>query len=269
MDLPMSALELRSKFERLRDDPASRRMDRHEAWCRWFHQACLEGNPPDALRRYSRDEAERFWAQVVEGTDGHLYWTGAHLFRTNEGRVPKPARWLWQRRTGRPLARTTLIVPGCGEPNCINSEHARLLSPSEYRTRRFGEQQMIGRLQVVAMQLGRTPTSMEWRERNERPSETIYRLRFGSWARACEAAGLEPVSDGSRSAEDVIIGLRALAEHLGHPPSHSEFVAQREWLKARGHPSSHYTVYKRLGVVGLGRAAWPTALRQAGLLEDE
>lgn len=258
--MSVTAFELKTAMREARETGESplRRMLAFEAW---FAQACREGHPPDILRRSSPIESERFWARTVPGPDGHLYWTGGHDFWRNATETPRscrPARWVWIREHG-PLPTTDSVIPTCGEPHCVALEHLKC-------ERREGlpafvpDDRLIGRLQVVAMELGRTPSSRDWVNRGEKPTVFCYQRRWGSWAAAIASAGLPPVIHrmiAERvSPERALNSLRAAIADLGHVPLRDEY---RDWCRADpDNRVSHETIKRRFGM-----ADWPTLVAKA------
>jgi hypothetical protein len=227
-----------------------------DAYQRFFHASCAEGNPPDALRRHIADETERFFARTIPGVDGHTYWDGSLKagFVQNDGHTRRPRRW-WYERVYGSLGRDTLIV-SCGEANCITPEHMERV-PWEERRRMWSDAQMIGMLQTVAMRLGETPSRHGFdKERSPNmPTARAYILRFGSWGRAVKSAGL-PERDLARiSTDDTVAALRAFADERGHVPS------LEEWQSNHCHPVRG-TIVRLFG-------GWGKALIAAGLTDRQ
>lgn len=217
------------------------------AFERWFRACCAAGRPPDALDPRIDDEAERFFAKLVQGPDGHVYWGGPRYFATNDGKHAIPRRWWWIHLHGEPTERVR-IAPFCDEENCIFPSHMRAVSWSEIK-RRWTDEQVLGSIQVVAMQLGRTPTALEWETARRLPSKDIVILRFGTWNKAMSAAGLMPrpsgvnVAHGARgilSKEDLLRAGVELVHRLGRVPG------QNEWSH-RNYAPSYSTVRRRFG----------------------
>jgi HNH endonuclease len=156
---------------------------------RRFREAAQAGRPPDRLNRYSTDEAERFYAQVVPGPEGHSFWTGAQTFRCNGGKTRLPKRWVWARTHGT-VAHSAHVIAICGEPACVTPGHLAIADHGLAR-RRYTDQALIGYLQVAALRLGHPPSLREWREHGYRPVWEIFRNRFGGWAAAKRRAGLK------------------------------------------------------------------------------
>lgn len=188
------------------DRPTLRPHEYARRYGSWFKQSCAEGNPPDRLRRDSPSLSERFDACTIEGLNGCLIWDGP-VSRHNTPRIPGrgiSARKLALTRRDVEVPSHRVIVPVCGSNLCVRFEH---LAVSEHHWgRRNSTEYLIGRLQVVAMQLGHTPTTTEWDRQGYVPSVAAFRLRFGDWAGACKAAGLKTI----QRATD-------FACHQGHP----------------------------------------------------
>jgi hypothetical protein len=231
-------------------------------WERSFREAAQAGHPPDALRRYTADEVERFWSYTIAGVDEeHVYWDGPKTFVRNDGRQRMPARWVWERRHGSQLATHVRVLPNCGESNCIAPDHLEL--HHRERTFKYTDDQALGAMQVVAMRLGYPPTAAYWKDRKElRPSHGLIIDRWGSWERALTAAGLNPDHchrnpRGSRwSDQDLVDALLSFVRDLGFVPS------GKEWIRrSAGRQQPEYkTVARRLG-----DGSWKLALERAGL----
>lgn len=231
-----------------------------EAFCRLVRAADAVGQPLDGLRRHTADEVERFFAQTIPGTSGHVYWDGTRDgFKRNDGKKRSPRRWWYAHKHGRELGPHESLVAMCGEVHCINPEHCE--TGRRHRDRRYSDEQMLNAVKVAALRLGRAPKSEEWQELGLSPSRGIYTVRFGSWETVIRKAGLEYVrsrkSGRPATASDCIAALRHLKRMIGHWPSRNEFDAYRELLYAADLPSSPTTIHRRLG-------GWPAALRKAG-----
>lgn len=234
---------------------ASRQLAAFQRLCQ--ETARLTGHAIDALREYSEDEAERFFAQTAQGPDGHIYWLGANRFTRNDGGQRKPARWWWEHRYGT-LDQNDVVGPICGERGCISPEHSAV-DRRRGHTRRFSDLQMIGALQAAAMRLGRAPAHNTW---EGPPSRALYELRFGSWIKALHAAGLKPSHPNMRvSPAACVESLRLARRILGWWPSFDDFRFRpeiRAALKTHELPRSPSTICLHLG------GSWPEALRRAG-----
>lgn len=257
-----SAAELQEEFRALRAEHAATGLKRGQtltAYNRWFHQACLEGRPPDALRPDVGDDSERFFARTIPGPDGHTYWFSSYMrFPLNAG-GERHARWWWYEHVNGPQGRGRLGSV-CGEINCITPEHQQYIPWSEVK-RRYTDEQMIGSIQIVASTLGRAPFEREYRAIRRRPGSHIICVRFGSWGKALKAAGLEADPHSLRvpaTVDQCIAALRFAAELVGHSPTEDEFRAHNLELRAAGLHSSPSTIYRRIG-------SWPKALKLAGL----
>lgn len=264
-----TARELHDELRRVVANPDAQAAERVGAFEAYFRQACVEGNSPDALSNRSPDEVERFWSRTVPGPDGHTYWTGGKSFKRNDGRQRVPRRWVWEHTTGDKLAPTTDVFTSCGEQSCVTFAHltvGRSTSRQWYR-----DETIIGRLQVFAMRLGRTPSRNEWRVERLLPTDTVVARRFGSWSRFVRAAGLPPyVSQQEHEATyddaTLVQGLRELAALLGHPPTSQDWQRHRDWAKSRGYPTDRKTIQRRIGNAP-GRGSWDRALKRAGVIE--
>lgn len=249
--------ELLQEYRELRDRGAPA-WHRREAYNAYFRRACAEGNSPSALRIYSKDEVERFWARTVPGPDGHVYWTAGQGFRRNDGKTAKPARWAWAKAHG-PIDGYTEIEVECGEKNCVNHEHMRIRPRSERRIT-VRDSAILGAMQVLAMRLGRTPTTDDWEESGFKPSRTAVYKRFGgTWEKVCIAAGLPPVVHVSHDVEACVAAVCAVADRVGHTAlQYRHWYEQRDLLLANGWPPSPTTIVEKLGT-----ATWAEAIELA------
>lgn len=248
--------ELKAELDRVRAVYGRGSSQGAEAYNRLSHEAGKQGHPLDELRRHARDEAERFFAQVVPGPDGHHYWDGPRTFRRNDGHLRAPARWWWAHEHG-PITTSTLrVIRTCDDTRCISPGHAKL----EHMTaaQRHSDEQLLGALQVVAMRIGHTPNGNEFVRNGGRPTQSIYVSRFGSWENACRAAHLPaPTIRPNYSGPDgCIAALRYLHERLGRWPSTIDLGEHRRELQDRGLPAGETTFRTHLGL-------WREAIKAA------
>jgi hypothetical protein len=221
-----------------------------QAYERWFAQARTDGRRPDTLDRYDPDETARFFARVIQGADGHCYWERKdQRFSRNDGKERHPRKWWWEHVHGT-ITDRSVPKPMCGEPNCLTVDHQQLLSWSDLK-RRYSDEQCAGALKVAALRLGHSPTRDEYAAMRIKPSEHMLRLRFSSWNRALEAAGLTPFHKRHWTDEECVAALRDAAEQLGEPP-HIGW-----WDRANQRPA-RITIVRRFG-------SWDNALKAAGL----
>lgn len=235
-----------------------------EAFETLFREAARNGTPLDQLRRHTKNEVERFFANTIPGADGHVFWDGASPdFVRNDGVSRRPRRWWWAHTHGAEPGKYEDVVPTCGASNCINPEHCE--QGRGLRRQKYTEEQMLNALKVAALQLGHSPTINEWEEGHYRPNRHTLQLRFGSWRKALERAGLE-LRDPSyatryqgRSRDDCIRGIKFLRKESGRNPDTNTLKRYREQLRAAGHPTSKQTYYNLCG------PTWSDVLRAAGL----
>jgi hypothetical protein len=225
-----------------------------DAYRAWFRQSIAEGRSPDALRKHSPIESERFFARVIPGPDGHCYWNGGNVFRRNDGKTRNPRSWWWEHVHSR-ITDRGIVKPTCGEPHCITVEHQRLAPWSEIK-QHFTDAQCIGALQVATMRLGHSPTTGEYDALGLRPRSTGLINRYSSWTRALTAAGLPATSHDTRFKEvwtmqDCIDALQGSTRKRRAVPS------GRWWERTKQRPS-YWTMMRRFGT-------WKNALRAAGL----
>lgn len=249
---------LRDELARVREVYGPGSSQGAEAFNRLSREAGRQGRPLDGLRRYSKDEDERFFARIVPGPDGHHYWDGPQDFRRNDGRYRRPARWWWEHVHG-PIGTTTMrLRPICGDSSCILPGHAELHHFSEQQ---HTDESLLARLQVLALRLGHTPSRRDWDGSGNRPFASVFSTRFGSWTKAVRAAGLEPRDWRPVATPDACRrSLRLARRVLNRWPTSYDYERPevREALKAAGLPSSPNWIKHRLG------RDWETALRSAG-----
>lgn len=120
----------------------------------------------------------------------------------------------------------------------------------------WSDEAIIEAVRAVVEEMGRAPTSNEWRERGFKPDVGTIVRRVG-WAKAMKLAGVEPRKPGgaarpARTREQLIEELKDGAAELGHTPTSDE------WGAMRGSRASEATVRKAFG-------SWPAGLEAAGL----
>jgi hypothetical protein len=252
-----TAAELQAEFRRLRDEDqetGQKRMATVSAYNRWFHQACIEGNPPDALQPNAGTELERFFARTIPGLDGHTYWAPKNLIFYLSGGGTRRARWWWYEHVNGPQGRGRLESV-CGERNCITPSHQFYVTWALTK-RRYTDEQLLGALQAVALKIGHTPTTGEYDAICAKPVRAIIALRFGGWESAVRAAGLAPTAKPIRmpaTVEQCVAAVRFVTERIGHSPTEEEFRVHSAELRAAGLHSSPSTIYRCVG-------SWPKAL---------
>jgi len=105
---------------------------------------------------------------------------------------------------------------------------AASLEVNQYR---ISDEQLRTALQDLVDDLGRTPTTAEMDEQGPYSSST-YRDRFGSWAEALRAAGLEANLYQKITLEQLLLTLQDLADDLGRTPTTTEMDEQGRFSSA-------------------------------------
>lgn len=256
----MSAAELLTEYRDLREhwlatgDGAYRARNTYE---RYVRQSFAEGRQPDSLERVTGPEDERFFAAIIQGPDGHVYWDGPKTFRLDAGGERAPRYWWYEHMHGK-VGRGT-VTPTCGEGHCITPNH-QVFTPWSLIKRRYTDQQMIGAVQVVAMRLGYAPTQDEYKANSGRgPSLRAITGRLGGWTSVLRAAGYEPRSTARRSPEQCIEALQFVADLLGRTPSDRDYRSCAVQLRERGLPPGVASIRHHLD------PAWGESLKKAGL----
>ncbi len=163
--------DLRQNLTATRETHGRRSSQAERAFSDLCRAAAEAGMPLDGLRHHTANEVERFFSWTIPGVDGHVYWDGPRRFVRNDGRDRTPLRWWWQHRYGN-LDRSDDLAVKCGERNCINPEHAAKERVRGYGLR-YTDEQIFGALRVMAMRLGKTPSSREWAKSGRSPKDSF------------------------------------------------------------------------------------------------
>ena len=93
----------------------------------------------------------------------------------------------------------------------------------EIDDRHYTNEQLIAQVQMLAKELGETPTRKRFdQDSRTASSETIVR-RFGSWGKILQAAGLKPIRRATYSREELIEQVLMLSRELNRTPRMREF----------------------------------------------
>ena len=192
----MSAAELWAEYQqaKLSNRPLHERGRIYEAW---FAQSFREGVDPTVLDRESPDLREQIAARSIPAPNGCLVWDGPTneagqpiiYGRRQDGQSTLTVRRHVLRQAGRQVPLRRRVLPVCGTKTCVNPDH--LAVEEGGWTQRYSDQTLIGRLQAWAMEHGRSPTRALWETTQSKPSVRAYVMRFGSWSRAKQKAGIE------------------------------------------------------------------------------
>ena len=116
----------------------------------------------------------------------------------------------------------------------------------------WSDEELITQVQMLAKELGRTPSKREFYKDPRIASAYTASSRFGSWNKFLEAAGLEANQVKTKvSDEELITQVQMLAKELGRTPSKREFYKDPRIASA-------YTASSRFG-------SWNKFLEAAGL----
>ena len=118
-------------------------------------------------------------------------------------------------------------------------------------TRTYTKEELISQVQMLARELGRTPTSVEFEDDSRTVSAMTAIKLFGSWNEFLKVAGLEVNTKTDYTKEELIRQVLMLAEELGRTPTTNEF-------KQDSRTASVSTVIKLFG-------SWNEFLEAAGL----
>lgn len=110
------------------------------------------------------------------------------------------------------------------------------------------EKELLGEMQSLSDELGRTPEKREMDQHGQFDS-TTYMSRFGSWNEALKQAGFDPILRSDIPESELIDEIQRLANILNRPPTRDEMEYQGEFS------SSIYS--RRFGT-------WTDALIEAG-----
>lgn len=261
---PVSRLtHLRQNIVDARETYGRRSSQAQQAFEMLVREAAEAGAPLDGLRRHAQNETERFFAYTVNGTDGHVYWDGKKSFRRNDGKYRSPRRWWWAHTHDGQLTSKDDLAVRCGETNCINPEHCEIERLRGVRIH-WTQERIIGAIQVATMRLGHTPTSTEWEKLRLSPTDNVIRDRFGDWAKARAAAGVEPPPGPTApeshikfTREELIAGIQLVHQLTGRWPTVKEYNACRHQLHDAGLPRDADCCYRLFG-------SWVVARKAAG-----
>lgn len=232
---------------------------RGQVWRAWYAYLVRAGRDPSALSRYSPDEVERFWAHVIPGLDGCLIWDGPRQFQFHSGGRhvhQQPQRWVWRRADRSiPVGPHHKIVSVCGSPSCVNIEHLTMVVVPNGR--RYPDDRLLGAMQALALRLGHTPTTTEWKAAKWKPSNDLLTQRWGSWAKACLAAGLEPPKSAGTHGPIYSDPDALLADLARWADEHGFAPTEDEWNASGAKPSG--TTFRRRF------KSWGRAREAAGL----
>jgi hypothetical protein len=230
-----------------------------EAYNRLAKAVSQAGTPLGGLRRYSKNEVERFFARTINGPDGHVYWNwGRDVFARNDEKVRPPSRWWWEHVHG-PISSSTLRVrPTCGDAKCINVAHQEC---TQFQGRRHTDEQLLGYLQVACSRKGRAVSAREFDREGFAVTSSALKFRFGSWDAARKQAGIQGgATQAPVTPDSGIASILEAKNYLGRWPTTTDYkkdAALRRHLRTRGFPTTRNSISRELG-------SWPEALRKAG-----
>lgn len=211
------------------------------------------GAPIDGLRHHVADEVERFFSYTIPGVDGHVYWDGGKAFQRNDGKGRRPIRWWWQHKYG-DLDPNDDLLNQCGERNCVNPEHFAKERVRGMR-RQWSDGALIGRLQVVSMRLGHSPTIPEYDALGLPPRSHVFISRFGNWTNSLAAAGLTPQKQSSYDRTAVLRGIQLVRRLFGRWPSRHDYRRYGKELAAADLPMTENAAIRAYGSFSAARVA--------------
>lgn len=122
----------------------------------------------------------------------------------------------------------------------------------------YSSTELLERLQALAEELGRSPTTGDLKDAERYPKLSLYIEAFGSWNKAKDAAGLETYRGGhdpDYSEEELLEALRTLDRNTEGP------INRKDVREDPNCPSDLTYIYRFGGL--------DVAKRQAGILEEE
>lgn len=95
--------------------------------------------------------------------------------------------------------------------------------------RKYSDEELIEQIQMLAQELGKTPSVMEFNLDDRVSSVSTVRKSFGSWNNFVVAAGL-PINDRKPNFtdEELINQLKAVVEEMGRVPTYRQFSERPE-----------------------------------------
>jgi hypothetical protein len=92
-----------------------------------------------------------------------------------------------------------------------------------HRNQKRSDEELLEMLRAVAEKFGKTELTKDKAEQHSEIRYTTMQKRFGSWANALKAAGLQQAKFGKRYTDDECFeNLLAVWTHYGRPPQHKE-----------------------------------------------
>jgi hypothetical protein len=91
---------------------------------------------------------------------------------------------------------------------------------------RYSEEELLAALQELAADIGQTPSVNDLHSRDDLPSRSTYRDRFGSWNDALQAAGLDPNQPYAYSRSELLQAIEETATESDGRPTRREVQTQ-------------------------------------------
>lgn len=97
-------------------------------------------------------DTSRYRKRVIEGDGDHWYWRGGGSVRI-EDEVLKPGKAAWVLFRDEKVLEGEVVVPGCGDKECVNPFHLKKIQRSEWARERVKQ---------VLKGFGRGETNPRW-----------------------------------------------------------------------------------------------------------
>jgi len=119
--------------------------------------------------------------------------------------------------------------------------------------KQYSEQELKAILRELAADLGESPAVADIQSRDDLPSRSTFRARFGSWNDALQAAGLERNQEYSYSRGALLAAIEDVAEQLDRRPTREEVLEMTSY--------SEHPFRREFG-------SWSDAMEEAGYSGD-
>jgi len=97
---------------------------------------------------------------------------------------------------------------------------------------RYSDEDLLATLRELAADLGEPPARSDLQSRDDLPSKSTYRDRFGSWNDALQAAGLDPNQPGAYSRFELLQAIDETASEVGGRPTRQDVQNHAEISEA-------------------------------------
>jgi hypothetical protein len=130
--------------------------------------------------------------------------------------------------------------------------------------KQYSDEELKTALRELAAELNKSPTVADIQSRDDLPSRSTFRSRFGSWNDALVAAGLDPNQAYECSRDELLTAIKQTAEQLDCRPTKRDVVDQTQYSEA---PFRHEFGSWSNAMTTAGYSAYPQ-ISDEELMED-